>query len=342
VKSSTFSRPAGRGRPWSHAVTRRRSASSWLKFVLLASLAIAPNAAPVVQDGGASVPLQFQGEARDQFGGLRRPSRIAVSDQGEIYVSDTGRGVVAIFDAEGRRVGTLTGFQQPLGLAVSVAKRCNGCGGGCRQVQTAYVGDQSDGSVAVFEDGQRRRLLGSGPGEFLRPNGIAVTSTQTVYVADSGANQIKMFGSNGGLVRSFGTPGWGSGQLDFPTDIVFDETRSELYVAEHNNRRISVFDPNGVWLRCVFAPYDDQGNPVWFRIAGLGLGPAGSLYVVDSALSSVAIVASDGSLLDQIGYRQGSYWTGDLKVPIDAATDGSSLYVTSSTDHLVKVFGALP
>ncbi len=126
MKSSTFSRPAGRGRPWSHAVTRRRSAGSWLKFVLLVSLAIDPNAAAVVQGGGASVPLESQDEVRDQFGGLRRPSRIAVSDQGEIYVSDTGRGVVAIFDAEGRRVGTLTGFQQPLGLAVSVASRCNG------------------------------------------------------------------------------------------------------------------------------------------------------------------------------------------------------------------------
>lgn len=341
MKSSTFSRAAGRGRRWSHAVTRRRSGSSWLKFVLLASLAIAPNAAPVAQGGGASVPLQFQGEVRDQFGGLRRPSRIAVSDEGEIYVSDTLRGVVAIFDEQGRRVGTLTGFQRPLGLAVSTFTRCNGCNG-CGQVRAAYVGDERDGSVAVFENGQRRRLLGSGPGEFLKPNGIAVSSTQTVYVADSEANHIKMFARDGSLIRSFGTLGWGSGQLDFPTDIVFDETRSELYVAEHNNRRISVFDPNGVWLRWVFAPYDDQGNPVWFRIAGLGLGPAGSLYVVDSALSSVAIVTSDGSLLDQIGYRQGSYWTGDLKVPIDAATDGSSLYVTSSTDHLVKVFGALP
>ena len=344
MNSRTFSRLASHVRPGLRGLTGRRSAGSWLRFALLASLALAPGAQTVPGDGGAgaSAPLQFEGVARDQFGGLRRPSRITVSNKGEIYVSDTLRGVVAIFDDQGRRVGTLTGFQRPLGLAVSMFRRCNGCGGGCRQVQTAYVGDQSDGSVAVFENGQRRRLLGSGPGEFLKPNGIAVSSSRIVYVADSEANHIKMFARDGSLIRSFGTLGWGSGQLDFPTDIAFDETRSEVYVAEHNNRRISVFDPNGVFLRWVFAPYDDQGNPVWFRISGLGLGPAGSLYVVDSALSSVAIVASDGSLLGQIGYRSGTYWTGDLKVPIDAATDGSSLYVTSSTDHLVKVFGALP
>jgi DNA-binding beta-propeller fold protein YncE len=204
------------------------------------------------------------------------------------------------------------------------------------------VGDQGDGSVTVFKDGVRLWQLGSGSGEFRKPNGIAVLSSEVVYVVDSGAHHVKVFAADGSLMRSFGTLGWGSGQLDFPTDIAIDETRSEVYVAEHNNRRISVFDPNGVFLRHVFAPLDDQGNPVWFRISGLGLGPAGSLYVVDSALSSVAILDSDGSLLDQIGYRDGSYWTGDLKVPIDAATDGDSLYVTSSSDRLVKVFGALP
>jgi DNA-binding beta-propeller fold protein YncE len=317
-----------------------RLARSVATFALLASLVVSPDAEPMVLGGGAgaAVPAAFSSESTDQFGGVQRPTRIALSDSGEIYVSDTLRGVVAIFDGQGRRVGTLSGLQEPLGLAVSVRNRCTGCGGSCQQTQMAYVGDQSDGSVAVFEDGQRVRVLGAGAGEFLKPNGIASTRAQVVYVADSEARTIKIFAPDGTLDKTVGSTAWEW----YPIDIALNEVTRELYVADHVNRSISVFDFDGVWLRNLSAPNNDQGDPAFYRIAGLGIDPSGNLYVVDSALSSVSILTPDGALVDIIGYQLGTYWTGELNVPIDAAADRGRVYVTSSNDHMVKIFGLAP
>jgi DNA-binding beta-propeller fold protein YncE len=323
---------------------RFRFVPSLVKFVLLAGLIISPDAEPMGLGGigGGGAAPEFQSEVIDQFGGVQRPSRIAVADDGRIFVSDTLRGAVAIFESDGKRVGTLTGPQEPLGLAVSVLNRCGSFGCVCRKVKTTYVGDQSDGSVSVFEEGRLVRMLGAGAGEFIKPNGIAVTRAQVSYVVDSEARNIKIFAPNGTLQSTFGSRGWENGQVEYPIDIAMNEMTGELYVADYGNRRIAVFDLDGVWLRNMWAPDNDQGDPSFFRIAGIGIGPGGNLYVVDSALSSITILTPDGTLVDIIGYQLGTYWTGELQVPIDAATDGSQLYVTSSNDHMVKVFGVAP
>jgi DNA-binding beta-propeller fold protein YncE len=331
--------------PRSRRATRVGVGPSLLKYLLLASLVIPVEPLLLASAGIAAVggTPAFQAPSVDQFGGVQRPGRIAVSSDGDVYVSDSPRGAVAIFDTAGQRVGTLSGFDQPLGLAVSEFNRCVAFGTcNCRRIETAYVGDQSNGSVSVFENGRLVRQLGAGPGEFIKPGGIAVTADQVSYVVDSEARNIKSYARDGTLLATFGSRGWENGQVEYPVDVALDKATGELFVADYGNRRIAVFDLDGAWLRNVWAPLNDQGGYAFFRIAGIGIGPNGNLYVVDSALSSVTIMTPAGALIDIIGYDLGSYWTGDLNVPIDAATDGSFLYVTSSSDHLVKVFGETP
>jgi DNA-binding beta-propeller fold protein YncE len=329
VKKIEFFLGGLRARLQSH----RRFARRAVMFSLMASLVVSPDAEPMLM--GAVVP-PFESEIIDQWGGMQRPSRIAARGDGRIYVSDTRQGVVAIFKPDGKRIGTLTGVDAPLGLAVSGLNRCNrriGCGN-CPWVDMAYVGDEREGSVSVFENGRLTRVLGAGAGEFIKPNGIAVTREQVVYVVDSEAGNIKIFAPDGSLDSTFGIANWEW----YPIDIALNEATGELYVADYHNRSIEVFDFDGVWLRYLLAPDNDQGDPAFSRIAGLGIGPSGNLYVVDNALASVTILTPDGALVDIIGYQLGSYWTGELNVPIDAATHGNSLYVTSSKDRLVKVF----
>ena len=325
-----------RGRP-GRRPSAGRFGRSLATLLLLAGLIVSPAAEPMLL---GAVPV-FLPDVVDQWGGLQAPSRIAVADDGRIFVSDSGRRAVAIFDPEGQRVGTLTGIESPLGLAVSVQNRCGTMGCNCWPVKTAYVGDDHYGSVSVFEDGVLRRRLGIGPGEFIKPNGIAVTPEQVAYVVDSEARNVKIFNPDTTLRATFGSRGWENGQLEYPVDVARNAATGDLYVADYGNRRIAVFDSDGVWLRNLWAPDNDQGDAAFFRIAGIEVGPGGNLYIVDSALASVTILTPDGALVDIIGYEQGAYWTGELKVPIDAATDGRSLYVTSSKDRLVKVFGAI-
>jgi len=309
------------------------------RYVVKPAIVIALAVFPMGIDlGGISVGATSQSRVIDQFGGLKRPTRIAISKDGEIYVSDPVLGVVAILDGYGRRIGTLTGLKEPLGVAHSQRqrrKRSRGwsCGPSNPRLATnfAYVGDQGDGSVHVYENREFVRTLGIGAGEFLKPNGIAVTAKQVVYVVDSEAGEVKMFHANGTPYKTFAT--W----LDFPTDIAINEEAREVYVSEFGYESIDVFDLQGNLLRFLTAPNNAQGAPAFFRIAGLGIGPNGNLYVVDSALSSVTIITPDGALVDIIGY-QGGYGTGELDVPVDAAADGEYIYVTSSRDRLIKVF----
>jgi DNA-binding beta-propeller fold protein YncE len=188
----------------------------------------------------------FQPQVVDQWGGLQKPSRIAVAEDGQIYVSDWSRGVVAIFEPDGKRVGTLTGVEFPLGLAVSVLDRCGSFGCVCRPVKTTYVGDEGEGSVSVFEEGVFRRKLGIGGGEFIKPNGIAVTPTQVAYVVDSEARNVKIFAPDGRLHSTFGSRGWENGQLEYPVDIARNPMTGDLYVADYGNRRIAVYTHDGV------------------------------------------------------------------------------------------------
>lgn len=316
--------------------------------------------------------------AVDHLLGFRTPTRLALARDGVLYVSDTGRGAVARVSLEGRRLGTLSGFVRPLGIALfeppqgdSVrvcricvpprrGERCHPVGQGlvkqfaagrparnkwCQTVSNpggrVYVGDQADGAVRILAAGAVVGHLGAGAGEFLQPNAIAVTSDGIVYVADSKARAVKVYDYQGESLGSFGTMGDG-GQLGFPTDLVLNEQAGELYVSDFAARRIVAFDLEGRWVRDIAAPPNDSGDPAFFRPAGLGSDADGNLYVVDNALASVAMLDPDGNLLATIGYRNGKYWTGELSVPVDAVATGGRVYVTSSRAGRVSVFEVTP
>jgi len=293
----------------------------------------------------------------DRIGVFKSPSRVALSQEARLYVSDTAGGIVAIYDLSGVRVGTLQGAVRPLGIAVretsgGAPDDCvpSGKGRKCKKGSSGpasasatrvWVGDEIDGSVRVFADGEPDGFLGGGSGEFTRPNAIAVSS-EAVYVVDSNVHRVAIYDFDGSQVGTFGSPGWGAGQFDFPNDIAINEAAGEVYVADFGNQRIGVFDLAGTWVRQITAPANDAGDPIFLRPSGLGIDTAGNLYVVDAALSCVVVMDAAGSLLDVVGYQNGAYWTGDFDIPIDAATDGVRVYVTSSKQHRVNVFEVSP
>jgi DNA-binding beta-propeller fold protein YncE len=201
-----------------------------------------------------------------------------------------------------------------------------------------YVGDEEDGTVQVINNGNTS-TLGSGAGEFVQPNGIAVTADgQTVYVVDSKVHQVKVYDGQGTFLKAIGSEGEGQGQLKFPIDIAIDEALQKVYVTDFWNERIAVFDLNGNWLENLAAPMNSAGDPAFMRPSGLGIDPAGNLYVTDNILSAMVIMDNTGTLLDIIGFKDGQYWTGELSLPTDAAADGQRVYVISNQEGVVKVF----
>ena len=85
---------------------------------------------------------------------------------------------------------------------------------------------------------------GSGNGQFYIPKGIAVDSSNNVYVVDPGNYRVEKFDSNGNYLTQWGSYGSGNGQFYTPIGIAVDSTGNVIYVAGLELEGIEVFVNN--------------------------------------------------------------------------------------------------
>ncbi len=247
------------------------------------------------------------------------PVRIASDNRGRLYISDTINGEVRIYSNNGILLKTIKELRSPLGVGVDK----NGY---------IYVGDGEDGSVMVFDgDGLLRYKLGTGDQEFLMPNDISITDSDRVYVVDSKANIVKVFNLQGEQVTSFG-----SGILRFPSGIYIDEFAQDVYVSDEGNKRIVVFDLNGVYKREIRGRSGMLGLK-FLRPQGVAVDGS-RLYIVDSYNSCVIIYDRQGSFL---GYT-GNYGMNinEYRIPLDITFDGDNkVFVTNYNNSRIEILG---
>lgn len=81
---------------------------------------------------------------------------------------------------------------------------------------------------------------GNGHGQFYYPHGVAVDTSDNVYVADTRNHRIQKFTSDGTFIMSWGSQGSGEGQFDEPFDVTVDAS-GNIYVADLLNHRIQKF-----------------------------------------------------------------------------------------------------
>lgn len=252
------------------------------------------------------------------------PARIAVGPAGSVFVSDPASGSVETFDAFGRPVARREGFARPLGIAVKA------------QADLALAEEQP-GRVSVF-DAQWNvlYLLGQGDGEFQLPNHLAwdaAPGSNTLYVADSKANLIKVYaGPN--LIRTFGGAGTGNGQFDFPAGLCI-RTNGEVCVVDQNNDRVQVFDRAGTFLRSFGLGSSKPSG----RSQAVLADAAGRVLVADSFQGTVKVFDADtGALLANIGSF--GQQPGQLDAPAGLALDSlNRLFITSANARRLEVFG---
>jgi DNA-binding beta-propeller fold protein YncE len=111
------------------------------------------------------------------------PTAVAIGPDGKIYVTESTKNRVIVYEQDGTNPLTVTGFFKPNGIAVDD----NG---------NVYVGNVTTQNVEVYDsDFNLIRKLGSGDGEVTEPNAIAIHSvTDKIYVADSDNDIVKVSG----------------------------------------------------------------------------------------------------------------------------------------------------
>lgn len=198
-------------------------------------------------------------KGNDDLGKLKKPVGVAVDNAGFIFVSDTERKEVLIYDTNGeflKAVGGDLNFT-PTDIAVdnenlyvldtrkSLVRVLNPMTG----AQVGEIGKTNDpaqslslptrmnlddkgvlwvtnaGSGTVSSYDRDGHFLGSfgkfgdGMGQFARPKGIATDENGYVYVVDSGHQNVQIFTDKGRLLGYFGSAKLPVGGMNLPSDV---------------------------------------------------------------------------------------------------------------------------
>ncbi len=79
-------------------------------------------------------------------------------------------------------------------------------------------------ATIAFKFSQLRERRGEGRGGLNEPRGIAIDSSDRVYVSEWGKHRVSVFTSDGQFVTSFGSEGEGPGQFQFPHGLAVDSS----------------------------------------------------------------------------------------------------------------------
>ena len=268
----------------------------------------------VTQSGVTSTLAGLAG-ARGANDGLRelarfdRPSGVAVSAQGLIYVADndnctirkvTAAGVVNTVAGAAGQFGSADGpaldarFSYPSGVAVDSAGN-------------VYISDQHNHTIRrLGTDGVVSTIAGSpdetgwfdGAGAAARfefPRNVAVGGDGVVYVADEWSHTLRRIGAQNVVTTLIGN----RGVFSDPSGIALDAAQN-LYVADTMNHTVRKITPAGVISTIAGAPgqagsADGVGSAARFdRPSGVAIDLQGNILVADFFNGTVRKINRDG------------------------------------------------
>ena len=210
-----------------------------------------------------------------------RPSGLTIANDGSVLVADTHYYQMLAYDTQGKpqEDRTIGGEQGrgpgQFGFVTDAVQDSAG---------NYYIGEYGDFDRIQKFSPEGEYLLewgshGSEPGQFRRPQNLAVDAEDRIWVADACNHRIQVFDTEGNLLKLWGTEGSDIGMLYYPYDLVLDG-KGHIYVSEYGNHRVQKFTLEGTPLDSWGSHGDEPGqlyNP-W----ALAIDSLGRLHVLDS------------------------------------------------------------
>lgn len=289
----------------------------------------------VKEDKNENLRRMLTGETTRSGEGFGKPYGVAVY-QGRVFVSDSQRRSVAVFDIPGQRYFTIGDDElgklvTPLGLDV------DGKG-------NLYVVDAGAKQVQVYDkDGKHLRTLAGGGTSFVRPSGIAVNADGSrIYVVDTGGvgsdlHRVRVYDAQSGQhLLDIGKRGTAPGEFNLPCDATIG-LDGLLYVVDCGNFRVQVFRPDGTFER-TFGAIGRQGGQ-FARPKEAAIDQEGNVYIVDAAFGNFQIFNPQGQLLLTVGSRSERDGMAKYMLPAGIAIDGDGrVYLADQWFRKVDVY----
>ncbi len=193
---------------------------------------------------------------------LGTPVAVAVDDNQDVYVADTSRGEVVVFDQTGDMIHQLKPKQgesmKPVALAVQAGK--------------VYVADIAQHRILVFSAASGSLITSfGGPGHalgaFYFPMGLATDQHGRLWVADSMNGRVQQFDHAFKPLSSIGSLGNRYGDMGRPRHLDVGPD-GVIFVADTEFAHVHMFDQDGRLLMLLGGPEDQPaGTPMPLGIA---------------------------------------------------------------------------
>ena len=341
-------------------------------LVAVVLAAVLGGAAVWATRSGSSAPFAVMTSASTVFG---HPAAVAVDGSDRVYVID------------GNRIRRLDASDAPT-IAGTGAEGFSGDGGPATHAQLsspAAIAFDSQGNLYIADAGNNRvRRVGrdgiittvvgigrrgyggdGGPATLARlnsPAGVAVGFGDSVFVADTGNNRVRMISPNGTITTVAGTGEAGyAGDGGVATQAVLNspqalavDAEGNLYVADSFNGRVRRVDLDGVITTIAgdgVQGYSGDGGPATQAGLNFATGPlsgagqalaldmAGDLFVADGGNNRVREVDVGGVIRTVAGAGQPGYAGGRvspssaLDLPLSVALDSAGVVYVADADN---------
>jgi sugar lactone lactonase YvrE len=206
-----------------------------------------------------------------------KPTGLSVDNEGRILVADTHYYRLLIYSPGGRLVQTIGGTmgEEPgqFGLVTDAVQDSQG---------SYYIAAYDDRIQKFSRDARFLRQWGghgSKPGQFARPQNLAIDEHDRIWVVDACNHRVQIFDAEGRLIDLWGTQGRKPGQLYYPYDLVLAPDGT-VYVCEFGNNRIQRFTRDGRSLGCwgTHGRGEGQLNAPWALVCD----GQGRIHVLDT------------------------------------------------------------
>lgn len=215
-----------------------------------------------------------------------RPTGLSIGRDGSVLVADTHYFRVLVYSPEEvsppeakkpRKIigGTPGNGPGQFGLVRDVVQDSQG------NYYVAEMGEY-DRIQKFSHDGEFLLQWGSHghePGQFARPESLAVDEQDQIWVADACNHRIQVFDNRGKLLTMWGSEGKGLGQLYYPYDLVLGDDDT-VYVCEYGNNRVQKFSRDGRSYGCWGT--QGRGPGQLYQPWGLARDSRGKIYVLDT------------------------------------------------------------
>jgi glucose/arabinose dehydrogenase/sugar lactone lactonase YvrE len=259
-------------------------------FYILLSVSMAS-----AEEFGPRTTWGSYGQGRDSR--FNAPEGIAVDQQGNVYVVDTGNDRIQKFSANGSFIGELGRhgvrngtFKNPEGIALDQQGNIYVVDTGNNRIQK-FSGNFSGNFSANSPNGTYLAQWGKHGVEpdsrFNAPEGIAVDRRGNIYVVDTGNNRIQKFSANGTFLGKFGSFGTNDTSFDAPEGIAVDQ-QGNVYVVDTGNNRIQKFSANGTFLG-KFGSFGPDENQFKYPSAA-AVDSQGNIFIADTSNNRVSVI----------------------------------------------------